>query len=291
MASNLALMEFLASDDSLFHYTRTSTALEHILPDGKLKLSLLKDTNDPREYKFKLLNLQGWSLSKKVEGFARKAHPIFDRILRGQCRVMCFCTNVLPEIEMESGKVEKDQYASNVGWNKSRMWSQYGENHHGMCLVFSRSSILKHLKALNGAFTWQVSGHVRYMRNDRIPRSAVTLNGNQLAEDGVEKYCAQHIQGHYRDLFLTKHVDYRDEAEYRFIIADPSNNCEFINITTALRVVIAGDRAPKVYFRLIGELSKKYGAECRRAYWDRGKAHLILLAPPKKPQPHGVNTQ
>ena len=282
MDADSSFEKFLASDDALFHYTRTSIALERILPDGKFQLSLLKDTNDPREYKFKLLNMQGWSLPKGVEDLDRDAHPVFDRILRTQCRVMCFCTNALPEIELDAGKVEIDQYASNIGWNKSRMWSQYGENHHGICFVFSKAAILEQLKGLNDTYDWYVSGYVRYMRNDRIPISAVTLDGNQLVKEGVEKYCAHHIQGHYQALFLTKHVDYRDEAEYRFIIADPGNKYEYIDISTTLRGVIAGDRTPEVYFPLIDELSRRYTAICRRAYWDRGKAYLLSLIAKKK---------
>jgi len=282
MDADSSFEKFLASDDALFHYTRTSIALERILSSGKLRLGLLKDTNDPREYKFKLLNLQGWSLPDGVEDLVRDAHPVFDRILRAQCRVVCFCTNALPEIELDTGEFEIDQYASNIGWNKSRMWSQYSENHHGICLVFSKAAIQEQLKGLSDTFSWHVSGYVRYMRNDRIPRSAVTLNGNQLAKEGVEKYCAHHIQGHHRDLFLTKHVDYRDEAEYRFIIADPGNRYEFIDISTTLRGVIAGDRTPEVYFPLIEELSRKYKAICRHAYWDRGKANLLLLIAEEK---------
>jgi len=70
--------KFLASEDALFHYTRTAIVLERILPNGMFRLSLLKDTNDPREYKFKILNMQGWSLPNGVRVHARDAHPVFD---------------------------------------------------------------------------------------------------------------------------------------------------------------------------------------------------------------------
>ena len=50
------LNEYIETEDALFHYTKTSVALEKILYTQKFKLSLLKDTNDPREYKYMLLN-------------------------------------------------------------------------------------------------------------------------------------------------------------------------------------------------------------------------------------------
>ena len=32
------------------------------------------------------------------------------------------------------------------GYEKSRMWSQYGQNHEGICLVFSKKSLLEIIK-------------------------------------------------------------------------------------------------------------------------------------------------
>ena len=34
------------------------------------------------------------------------------------------------------------------GFLKSRMWSQYGENHEGVCLVFSKDAIQRELNTL-----------------------------------------------------------------------------------------------------------------------------------------------
>jgi hypothetical protein len=281
MDTDSSFQDFLVSDDAFFHYTRTSTALERILADGKLRLSLLKDTNDPREYKFKLLNMMGWSLSDATQDLHRAAHPVFDRIVRMECRVACFCTNAAAIIALDDGNTATDPYSAKVGWNKPRMWSQYGENHRGICLVFSRSAI-EELKTANQPGVWFESGDVRYMKTNGIPASAVTLDGNRLAKDGVEACCAHHIRTHYQALFLTKHVDYRDESEYRFIVADPSGAREHVDISTSLRAVIAGDRTPEVYFPLLEQLSYRYKATCRRAYWDRGKAHLLLLRAQEK---------
>ena len=50
MSDSLPLEEFIKSDDAIFHYTRASVALEKILFDGKFRLSLLKDTNDPHDH-------------------------------------------------------------------------------------------------------------------------------------------------------------------------------------------------------------------------------------------------
>jgi hypothetical protein len=51
------IVEYIkTSDDALFHYTKVSTSIEHILHTKKFKLSVFNDTNDPNEYKHKLFN-------------------------------------------------------------------------------------------------------------------------------------------------------------------------------------------------------------------------------------------
>ena len=45
------LTNFLDSEDAIFHYTKRETAMEYILNNKTLKFGLLKNTNDPYEYK------------------------------------------------------------------------------------------------------------------------------------------------------------------------------------------------------------------------------------------------
>ena len=47
------LTNFLDSEDAIFHYTKRETAMEYILNNKTLKFGLLKNTNDPYEYKKK----------------------------------------------------------------------------------------------------------------------------------------------------------------------------------------------------------------------------------------------
>ncbi|MEK0371277.1 MAG: hypothetical protein QQN55_09015, partial [Nitrosopumilus sp.] len=54
------LMKELDSNNTIFHYTNTTRALEKILLYNKLKLSTLNNTNDPDEYKFIFFNSMGW---------------------------------------------------------------------------------------------------------------------------------------------------------------------------------------------------------------------------------------
>lgn len=274
MSDSLPLEEFIKSDDAIFHYTRASVALEKILFDGKFRLSLLKDTNDPREYKFRFLNMSGSSLPPEAVGLYNEAHPVFDRIIRMESRVMCFCSNTIPTIILDNGETIKDNVGNTIGWSKSRMWAQYGENHRGICLVFSKKAIESVLADKADIKKNVIAGNIQYTTEAGIP---IMLDGNQLVKDGVEGYCYNHIKRHSGTLFFTKNIDYRDESEYRVVVFDPNHNYEFININKSIKGVIAGDRTPEVYFPLILQLSERYGIECRRAYWERGLGRPCLL--------------
>ena len=274
MSDSLLLEEFIKSDDAIFHYTRASVALEKILFDGKFRLSLRKDTNDPHEYKFIFLSMRGSRLPPEAVELYNEAHPVIDRIIRMESRVMCFCSNTIPTIILDNGKTIQDNVVNTIGWNKSRMWAQYGENHRGICLVFSKKAIEADLADIKENV---IAENIQYTTRVGISPDAYTLNGNQLVEDGVEGYCYNHIKRHSGTLFFTKNIDYRDESEYRVVVFDPNHNYEFININKSIKGVIAGDRTPEVYFPLIRQLSERYGIECRRAYWERGLGMPCLL--------------
>lgn len=270
----MSMDDLVKTDDAIFHYTKLNIALEHILYDGKFRLSLLKDTNDPWEYKSKLLSMVGWSLPPEASKFYDDAHPLIDRIIRQESRVMCFCSNKSPTIVLSTRKILEDPAPPSFGWSKSRMWAQYGENHRGICLVFSKKEIeAKFANATGARFT----NHMTYTASAAAPISGVTLNGNQLIKDGVESYCYNHIQLHSDDLFFIKNIDYRDECEYRVVVIDPDRQYASIDISEAIRGVIAGDRTPKVYHPMIRQQSENYGVEFRYVHWEKGKPFLFKL--------------
>ena len=172
--------EYVNTDDAIFHYTRLSVGIEKILYSKRFRPSLLKNTNDPREYKFLFLNMVGWSLPPEADALLSASHPIVDRLLRNQIRVMCFCSNRRPTIVIEDNKEVEDKHASTTGWNKSRMWAQYGENHSGLCFVLSKNILEKTVKESglqNDAIRF---GHVKYTVKERMGWSAYTLDGNRL---------------------------------------------------------------------------------------------------------------
>ncbi len=158
------------------------------------------------------------------------------------------------------------------------MWSQYGDNYYGMCLVFSKNELEKTILSQCSRDNYRC-GFVKYSQNSGISPTAVNLDGNRITIEGTRKYAINHILDNYEDLLLTKDIDYRDEAEYRFIIYDPEQKMEYVDISMSIRAVIVGDRTPEVYFPLINDQCSILGIFSRRAYWAKNGMHLLLLEP------------
>jgi hypothetical protein len=271
----MEINEYIKTEDAIFHYTKKAIAIEEILFSKRLKLSCLKDTNDPREYKSHLPNMFGWSLPDDIPNLKKDVHPVIDSILKSECRLLFFCSNKKPSVILENKTQIEDEHSYSKGWCKSRMWSQYGESHFGICLVFSKKKIEEALKSEERKIHRYQADYVKYLQKERIAWNAVTLDGNRLMEEGVQRYSKAFVLENMDELFFRKHADYRDESEYRIVVFDPEKKMEYIDIGSSIKGVIVGDRTPKVYFSLINKLCEALQIESRRLHWDKGTPHLI----------------
>jgi len=271
--------EYVTTPDALFHYTKTSIAIEHILYKKKLRLSILNDSNDPREYKFKIFNSHRSSPTigalddALYDNALKDARTEINRILRFKCRVMCFCSNVKPALILSDGHSKEDEYFYSEGWDKSRMWSQYGENHCGICLILSKSEIEKVLDERKAQVKKCEANYVKYLQKGITYPS---FNGSLLGRKNVEECASQYVMDNFEELFFRKHFDYRDEAEFRVVVFDPCEKLEYLDISTSLKGVIVGDRTHDVYTHLINQACKDLNIECRQAHWSISNPQMLL---------------
>src|SRR4051794_29020534 len=113
----------------LFHYTKRETALEHILPTGRLRFGTLPRTNDPREAVPTLFTVAGFvgdddELTKR-DPFDLIAEA--GALLRDSVHLLCLT-------EDKPSDVTYSRYGN--GPRRARMWAQYADNHKGVCLCF-----------------------------------------------------------------------------------------------------------------------------------------------------------
>ena len=139
----------LNSSDTLFHFTTKTTGLEYILDSMKLKLNRYSRTNDPHEYRQRYITAV-LDVNPNNTDVVEKINSYYLNTVRNT-KIACFCRNVV------------DRKYFYPAYQKNRMWSQYGDNHKGLCLVFSKKKLLHSIKS---QYEGIYAGAVTYFREE-----------------------------------------------------------------------------------------------------------------------------
>lgn len=258
----------ISSNDALYHFTRKETAIEHILNKQKLRLGDFNLTNDPQEYKSRMTSAigSGWDDEKHLEQISRVTRKI-DNLIKSS-GFISLCQNSY-----------RDNILIEEGCLKSRMWSQYGGNHSGICLIFSRELLLKDFENSIPSDHQLLSKEVQYKDpSTRITSSALSVNGDELEQTPPETIAKNYILTSQDIVFFQKQPDYKDENEYRIVaIPEPGNSScgKMISIKKSLKGIILGDAFPRVYLPTIKALSENLAVPYRKLHWER--TEYILL--------------
>jgi hypothetical protein len=219
----------------VYHYTRWERLLD-IMATG-FRLGPLARMNDPRESKDWMLDLliQGTTLPDETAITAWKEIQDYRR----KIRVAAFC------LDQPYGNLDNQ---GRRGYARPRMWAQYADNHRGVCIVLNRvgleQAIRRRYPERDGS--WVRAGRVQYVETPQedVMSSSVVLNSVDQARESVQ----EHFYRHAERLFFTKHVDWRDENEYRWVYydADQSQTGEdglkapFVDIKAHVAAVVLG---------------------------------------------------
>jgi hypothetical protein len=252
--------------NELCHYTTRETALEKILFNKQIKLGRLGSTNDPKEAKARshlLISDVTDKVHKQINSISKTA----EKVSKDEWKVFCL-TKSLP-INLENTR--KNVYLSFFahGYSRPRMWAQYGENHSGVCLIFDGECLSKKLEGLKDKSHTLFHGSVSYdSYNKTISKP---LDFSDIKDLGKLTAIRKHYFDNYEYFFLSKHPDWRDETEYRWLVHNSGKKKdEFINIEGALVAVLVGVDFPKVYEIVLRELCKELNVSAGKMAWING---------------------
>jgi hypothetical protein len=269
------IFEILAKQSAIYHYTTSKVALENILPYARLRMTPLAYTNDPREYKELHLSSVGWGDYNDSEKRIPQAQALLDKIRREKYQMVAFSknNNLLYNNQKQS---TLNQY-NYLGCCKPRMWSQYGESHQGVVLVFDSEVLTKSIRNQLLDDDKIYSKEIVYEHFNI--RQNLILDSNKILETNIEDYCNNYLENNIESFFFVKSPDYKDENEYRVIVKSNGNTRIYINIKDSLIAVIVGDRFPDGLLPSLKYLCKKLNIDCKRIYWESGHAILIDCLP------------
>lgn len=250
----------------VYHYTRADTFADKILQSMTLRIGSFQSLNDPREAKtwpFKFY-------SRFQAGNGMFTPTLFDQATKNVTQrtlVLC-CSRDDPSVNKDA-----DDVAIRSGYGHPRMWAQYADGHRGVCLVLDHEllheSIISQFGADNLFF-----GPVEYLNTVRGPNSHLPRGGYDLVylEDyvkyGLSKVMESHIRLFHKEMFFTKHQDWRDECEFRWVLRSENDTPLFVPISDCLHAVILGHDCPDDMTERIIELCRASNIPVYRAHWQ-----------------------
>jgi hypothetical protein len=220
-------------DKYVYHYTKWERLLN--IMDTGFRLSVLASMNDPRESKDWILHTVSYESGVTVD---RKALNDAVADYKRKIRVGAFCRDLRPT---------SDRAPSLRGYGRPRMWAQYAENHSGVCIVLDRERLNQaiHSKYPDHAGSWVRDSEVRYVTSYDDPSSIAI----EYREGDVQSCVNEYFTRYGDSLFFTKHVDWHDENEYRWVYYDADesgtgssgNKNPFIDIKGSVVGLVLGE--------------------------------------------------
>jgi hypothetical protein len=226
----------LKDDRFIYHYTSYSCAIENILKDKKLLFNRVNNTNDPLEFE-NILHHASYSGNIDIDEKIKLLQIGDDSndIVKNKFKICCFCMDKEADISTD------DNPYINKGVYRLRTWSQYGDGHKGVCLVFNKDKLIKIIKnKFDDVFEKEISYKYFFADLSDITNIKYERDRNEIPLERVKKYIYEYL--------FQKHIDYESEQEYRIAIYQ-DNDCDniLIDFEDSLEGIIVGVGFPKDY--------------------------------------------
>lgn len=230
----------------IYHYTKLSTAIEHILSTKKLLLNSISRSNDPKEYKRLIFNrfVSRETFDKYPDTL--KYEEQISKKLREGCKMICFSTGYNP-----SSNKGRDFFPIK-GFALSTMWTHYGDNHRGVCIAIDKE------KFINENPEYIQKKYFRVIKYFELPEhNYPELDYEKLTKEGEEIYIEKIKQKYFEFIFFSKSIEWNSEHEFRLIYSSESEQEEYCSIENSIVGVYLGLNANENYIPAIKALCNK----------------------------------
>lgn len=200
----------------LYHFTSCESALKIILTDD-LRFSKSINLDDPFE-RWRGRNYTRMPPQVHESDPMAKYHKHFNTSVN-LTNVLCFFDSV----------DERNESVDPL--SDSKMWSHYGKNHTGCCLVFDKK---KTIRSFTENLKEGIADHGRVEYND-----LKTYEHTFMSAFDSKEYSEIVFKKLFRNLFFNKGKQYSMENEYRFAVNNGNRDCALTVSTKINKVVIA----------------------------------------------------
>ena len=247
----------------LYHYTTLETALVHVLPRRRLRLSPFSRMRDPREYKQWFPDASGFFKEMSEAELARAMREASARLnlLRSEFKLLSLTEDSPDPTEGVYGR----------GFARSRLWESYAGRGSGVCLVLTKQVALESLSAQLKALGTTADKPVRY-ENGPI-HAEIMFQFDEIFGD-LDVLAGRMANRHLDRLFLTKNTEWESEHEYRFVVRS-ANEYEYVDISAALMAVVRGPESHPDAEYSLSHFARHLDIGLGQLRWDNNEPVLI----------------
>ena len=212
----------LKSENKIYHYCKLSTAIELILPRRELILAQLNKTNDPRENKSFVFAATYDRESEFID--LKTNNQVVSNKLREGCKIICFSHDSSPFF----------------GYEYSKMWAHYGDNHKGICIEINKDKFLEENSSI---IKPELLKEIKYFSFNpkEMQEDHRIVNYREIKNIGIEKYLKEQFRMEHLDyLYFTKDKDWESERETRLLYFSKSKTDEYCSIKNSINHIYLG---------------------------------------------------
>lgn len=255
----MSIPERFKDKDTIYHYTKLSTAIEYILYNEELLLSPRINSFDPIEnLKPRIIYSLDETLKRNSEELELCREFIEERL--NNAKQLSFCKNDYETFNYENYYHIPLEY---YGFLKPRMWDQYGDKYNGVCLAFSLSELKKNTKIYNN--------HVIYRKYSNLEQNHLNVKQIELYKKGIGEYKVD-LDLSIKKLMCEKHKDYQGEMEYRFISFSSDDK---VLIKKSIIGVIINRNTHENYKEIIKNYTNTKGIDLLYINWTNNSVSVI----------------
>jgi Protein of unknown function (DUF2971) len=247
----------LYSDDALFHFTNRITLIEKIIPSEFFLLNQLQNTNDPQEYKNYEFHATVMKTDDEINNLIRikEVENEINLYYKNYVQIGCFCNNKIIE--------------GRRNWLKPKIWSDFGDGHQGVCLIFSKEAISAELKRIKSDS--DISNIEYTLQPLMLPAPDIIKYTNSDSKE----YCYNFIRKNVNIIF-NKDCDYVNENEVRCFVISKNTERIKINLNEIIKGIIIGDRFPCIYDFIINDFAEKMKIDFFKLDYQKGVGYHIV---------------
>lgn len=265
--------EFKENENLLFHYTNYFNALS-IGIGNKLWANQLSQMNDPLE--FRALG-QHFSLSGEPsrEEISNKSEELYkaNKKRNDTVRLLSFSVDDFHFHDNVFSKQVTFCNNLNHGWARTRMWTQYANNHKGVCLIFDKEKILNATSKLKDIQYYE--GKINYS-ND-FHKFEDKMDVDFSLSDFQKDYSNYFMQDDKIQFLFQKCDDFMAEQKYRLLFVSNyfKKDKPFIfDFEDSLCGIIFSDKFDENNYETLKKLSNIKNIPVFHLQWDYGMPRI-----------------